>query len=103
MEKATQAEVGGHVSGQSNEPLSRPAHALDSGRVILELETNTTTGLKPEDAAQRLNKYGPNDLGKEKGVQPLQIFIAQIVNAMTMVIPEICPVYYHIEANLCSL
>jgi magnesium-transporting ATPase (P-type) len=84
MEKDTQSGIG-HVSGQANEPLSRPAHALDSERVVHELETNVTTGLTPEVAAKRLVKYGSNDLGKEKGVQPLQIFIAQIVNAMSLV------------------
>lgn len=83
-EMTTQAEAG-HVSGQSNQPLSRPAHALDSSQVIRELETDATQGLTPEVAAERLAKYGPNDLGKEKGVQPFQIFIAQILNSMTMV------------------
>ncbi len=28
---------------------------------------------------------GANDLGKEKGVQPLEILVAQVANAMTLV------------------
>ncbi len=89
--------AGHHVSGQSNEPLTRPAHALQSAQVLLELGSNSTTGLSAEAAAERLAKYGANDLGKQKGVQPLQIFIAQIVNCMTMVSIEkhrIQPVFF---------
>lgn len=77
--------VEGHVSGQSNEPLSLPAHCLPVARVAEELQAETTTGLSSDEAAARLNKYGANDLGKEKGVQPLEILVAQVVNAMTLV------------------
>lgn len=75
----------GHVSGQANEPLTRPAHALEYAQVLQELGSDSTKGLSAEEAAQRLTKFGSNDLGKEKGVQPFAIFIQQIVNAMTMV------------------
>lgn len=75
----------GHVSGQANEPLSRPAHSLSSDQLVKEIQSHATEGLSKAEAAERLAKYGLNDLGKEKGVQPLQIFIAQIVNAMTLV------------------
>ena len=81
----TQAIVDSHVSGQSNQPMSKPAHALTYGQVAQELSTNTLAGLDAEEAAERLIKYGKNDLGEEKGVQPLKIFIAQIANAMTLV------------------
>ncbi|RYP47942.1 hypothetical protein DL768_006097 [Monosporascus sp. mg162] len=78
--------VEGHVSGQANEPLSRPAHALDSLQAAAELQTDPRTGLTAEEANARLAKYGPNDLGEERGVRPLEILIAQVVNAMTMVL-----------------
>lgn len=79
--------TGGHISGQSNEPFSHPAHALSFNEVARQLQTNTTTGLSADEAAQRLIKYGPNNLGKDKGVQPLQILIAQVANAMSAVSP----------------
>ncbi|KAH7016873.1 calcium-transporting ATPase [Ilyonectria destructans] len=77
---------GDHISGQSNVPISRPAHALSAEQVTEELQTNAVTGLSPEEAIERLAKYDSNELEKEKGVQPLQIFIAQIVNAMTLIL-----------------
>ncbi|SPN99231.1 probable Na+-transporting ATPase ENA-1 (sodium P-type ATPase ENA-1) [Cephalotrichum gorgonifer] len=76
----------GHVSGQSNKPLSLPAHALTFQKVEEELGTNTLNGLSPDAAAGRLAEYGPNELGDAEGVQPLRIVIAQIANAMTMVL-----------------
>ena len=75
----------GHVSGQSNKPLSRPPHALSAEQVIQELNVDATRGLEAGDAAARRGEYGANELHEEKGVQPLKIFIEQIFNAMTMV------------------
>ncbi|KAL2194237.1 hypothetical protein P885DRAFT_43374 [Corynascus similis CBS 632.67] len=77
---------GGHVSGQSNRPLSRPAHALTYDQVAAELDADILSGLSANDVKVRLEQYGKNDLGEEEGVQPLKIVIAQIANAMTMVL-----------------
>ncbi|KAL2260907.1 hypothetical protein VTK26DRAFT_4960 [Humicola hyalothermophila] len=79
-------DAAGHVSGQGNKQLSLPAHCLSSAQVAQELQTDVLAGLTSEEAAARLVKYGANDLGKEKGVQPLQILIAQVANAMTLVL-----------------
>lgn len=75
----------GHVSGQSNKPMSLPAHALTYQQVEEELKSNSLNGISPEDAAARLAEFGKNDLGEAEGVQPLRIIVAQIANAMTMV------------------
>ncbi|KAL0943175.1 sodium p-type [Colletotrichum truncatum] len=75
-----------HVSGQSNKPMSRPAHALTTEEVVQELRANTDDGLTPEEAKARLDEYGRNEFGADKGVQPLKIFIGQIANAMTLVL-----------------
>lgn len=74
-----------HVSGQSNKPMSRPAHALATEQVVQELRANPDDGLSPEDAKTRLEEYGRNEFGADKGVQPVKIFIGQIANAMTLV------------------
>lgn len=74
-----------HVSGQSNRPLSRPAHALTHEQLAAELEADVLSGLTTQEATARLEQYGANDLGEEDGVQPLKIVLAQIANAMTMV------------------
>ncbi|KAF5010081.1 hypothetical protein FDECE_3747 [Fusarium decemcellulare] len=82
----TSADMEGHVSGQSNKPLSRPAHALPTDSVVRELNSNPVVGLTAAEAALRLSEYGPNDLGEEEGVKPIKIFIAQVCNCMTLVL-----------------
>jgi Na+-exporting ATPase len=74
-----------HVSGQSNRPLSKPAHALPYEDVARELNTEPLNGLDRDEAARRLGTFGKNELGEAEGVQPFKIIIAQIANAMTMV------------------
>ncbi|KAK2594709.1 hypothetical protein QQS21_007559 [Conoideocrella luteorostrata] len=78
--------LAGHVSGQSNKPLSRPAHSLSSDEVLHELHATPSRGLTGHDAAARLIEYGPNELKERKGVKPVKIFIEQIFNAMTLVL-----------------
>ncbi|GJC85473.1 sodium transport ATPase 5 [Colletotrichum liriopes] len=75
-----------HVSGQSNKPLSQPAHALTFQQLAEELRANTDHGLSAADAKTRLEEYGHNDLGEAEGVQPFKIIVAQVANAMTMVL-----------------
>lgn len=77
-----------HVSGQSNKPLSRPPHALTAEQVLDELSSNVATGLNPEEEGRRLGEYGPNELERSKGVQPLKVLAEQIFNAMTLVSPS---------------
>lgn len=75
-----------HASGQSNEPMSKPAHALSIQQIVDELDANTLDGLSEAEANIRLEKYGKNDLGEAEGAQPIKIIIAQIANAMTLVL-----------------
>ncbi|KAJ6446894.1 calcium-transporting ATPase 3 [Purpureocillium lavendulum] len=75
-----------HVSGQSNKPISRPAHSLTSDDVVRELQVDPARGLSPDDASRRLAEVGRNELKKQKGVQPLAILLEQIFNAMTLVL-----------------
>ncbi|TDZ48253.1 Sodium transport ATPase 2 [Colletotrichum trifolii] len=85
--KSPEAEaMANHVSGQSNKPMTRPAHALATHDLVQELRANPDDGLTPEEAKARLDEYGRNEFGAEKGVQPLKIFIGQIANAMTLVL-----------------
>lgn len=74
-----------HVSGQANKPLSRPPHALTIEQVVEELKANPEDGLTDGDAKTRLEEYGKNQFGEEKGVQPIKILVAQVANAMTLV------------------
>jgi len=74
-----------HVSGQSNKPLSRPAHSLTFQQLAAELNADTLSGLSPAEAKKRFEEFGANELGEAEGVQPIKIVIAQVANAMTMV------------------
>ena len=74
-----------HVSGQSNKPMSAPAHALTYQQVAEELAADINIGLRSDDAEKRVEEYGRNEFGEQEGVQPVKIFIGQIANALTMV------------------
>ncbi|KAK3900583.1 sodium transport ATPase [Staphylotrichum tortipilum] len=86
MAKDGSPSLGAHVSGQSNQPLTRPAHALAHDQVARELDADVLSGLTAHEARARLERFGRNDLGEEEGVQPLKIVVAQIANAMTLVL-----------------
>jgi Na+-exporting ATPase len=74
-----------HKSGQANEPLSKPAHALPWKHVVDEINCNAEDGLTNSEAKSRLEKHGPNELGDDGGVQPGKILLRQVANAMTLV------------------
>ncbi|KAF3008599.1 hypothetical protein E8E13_007740 [Curvularia kusanoi] len=76
----------GHVSGQANKPLSLPPHSLTLAQVVDELSTDTWSGLDDAEAKRRLEEYGANDLGETAAVSPIKILIAQVANAMTLVL-----------------
>ncbi|KAK7043242.1 P-type ATPase [Paramarasmius palmivorus] len=86
MGRKKQPSLEGHISGQANKPLSRPAHALPYTKVIEEVGCNPEDGLTNAEAKTRLQEYGSNDLGEDEGVQPGKILIRQIANAMTIVL-----------------
>ncbi|KAI1130152.1 potassium/sodium efflux P-type ATPase [Nemania abortiva] len=78
--------VGKDASGQVNTHMSRPAHALTYEQVIEELGGDAINGLSSSVAEQRLEELGRNVLGESEGVSPFKIIIAQIANAMTLVL-----------------
>jgi P-type Na+/K+ transporter len=80
-------QLASHVSGQSNNPLSAPAHALTHANLAEELQVDPLSGLTADEAASRLERYGRNELGEAEGPQPLKIIAAQVANAMTLVRP----------------
>jgi hypothetical protein len=75
-----------HISGQSNQPLSLPAHTLRWDLVVSELQTDTEDGLTTAEATRRLEQHGRNALGDGGGVSRIKILIRQVANAMTLVL-----------------
>ncbi|KAI6995124.1 Na(+)/Li(+)-exporting P-type ATPase, partial [Hortaea werneckii] len=86
MGKQPEAGLENHVSGQSNKPLTAPAHALPWKTVAEELKTDTDIGLTGNETKSRLEEYGKNELGETGGVNPGKILLRQIANAMTLVL-----------------
>jgi len=98
MGKKKSATLEGHVSGQANKPLSLPAHSLTLEQVVDELKTETWSGLDDAEAKRRLEEYGPNELGEAEGVSVVKILIAQVANAMTLVLILAMAVSYGIQS-----
>jgi len=92
------ATLEGHKSGQSNDPLTKPAHALTFQQVIEETKCNPDDGLTTAEAKQRLDKYGNNDLGEDGGVSAPKILLRQVANAMTMILIAAMAVSFAIES-----
>lgn len=80
-----QPSLEGHKSGQANEPLTKPAHALTFNEVVEQTKCNPDDGLTTAEAKSRLEKHGNNDLGEDGGVSPAKILLRQVANAMTLV------------------
>lgn len=80
-----QPTIEGHKSGQANDPLSKPAHALAFQQVVEESGCNPDDGLTTSEAKKRLEKHGSNDLGEDGGVSAPKILLRQVANAMTLV------------------
>jgi P-type Na+/K+ transporter len=83
--KEIQAKLDAHHSGQSNEPISGPAHTLSFDDVVAQLNSSAIDGLTPDEAKKRLEQYGKNELDNGPGVNPVRILIRQIANAMMLV------------------
>lgn len=83
--KEFQAKLDAHKSGQSNEPISAPAHTLAFDEVCQQLKSSKMDGLSPEEAKKRLEQYGKNELDNAGGVNPVKILVRQIANAMMLV------------------
>ena len=83
--KEIQEKLKNHQSGQSNEPISGPAHSLSFEDTLSQLKSSAEEGLTPEEAKKRLEQYGKNELDNAGGVNPAKILVRQIANAMMLV------------------
>ena len=62
------------------------AYSKTIEQVTNELKTDIEKGLSSEEAAKRLEKYGPNTLGEEKKVPLWKKFLAQFADAMVIIL-----------------
>ncbi|KAL6232057.1 hypothetical protein BDW75DRAFT_218556 [Aspergillus navahoensis] len=78
------AEPGGVRPGHA--ALSQPAYCLPFDVVLKELGTKVDEGLTKDEAAHRLQQYGPNQLDEGEGVSVVKILVRQVANAMMLVL-----------------
>src|SRR5699024_5444757 len=62
------------------------SYRQSSDEVIEKLGSNAKTGLSSDEAAKRLEKYGPNEIQKGEHTSLLQKFIAQFKDFMIIVL-----------------
>ncbi|WP_337885431.1 cation-translocating P-type ATPase [Fischerella thermalis] len=61
-------------------------HSLEVDKAIELLSTNADTGLSPQEAQQRLEQYGPNELEETGGRSPWEILFDQFKNIMLLML-----------------
>ncbi len=76
-----------------NKPISQPEsqpqeswHALTSEQIIRQLATPPETGLTSEEAARRLESYGPNQLTEAPGITFWQMLLDQFNNFVVIML-----------------
>ena len=60
-------------------------HSMEVEEAIRELNANET-GLSQEEAQKRLQKFGPNELKKEKGTSPIKLFVEQFMDILIVIL-----------------
>jgi Ca2+-transporting ATPase len=68
-----------------DENMTKPSHAINPQEAMQELNV-TEKGLTTQEAKQRLTKYGPNELTKEKGTSPLKLFLGQFTDILMIIL-----------------
>ncbi|KAL4973931.1 hypothetical protein BDW66DRAFT_140998 [Aspergillus desertorum] len=84
MAREKTADPGGVRPGHA--ALSQPAYCLPFDVVLKELGTKVDEGLTKEEAARRLQQYGPNQLDEGEGVSVVKVLVRQVANAMMLVL-----------------
>jgi magnesium-transporting ATPase (P-type) len=67
-------------------PAGRDWHALSTDEALAALESDARRGLSSDEAAARLETYGPNRLPEEPGQSPLIRFLKQFHNILIYVL-----------------
>ncbi|HJX02232.1 MAG TPA: cation-translocating P-type ATPase [Candidatus Bathyarchaeia archaeon] len=65
--------------------MAKPWHAMEVEEVHRELGVGQK-GLSQEEAKNRLQQYGPNELKKEKGTSPIKMFLEQFADILMIIL-----------------
>jgi Ca2+-transporting ATPase len=63
-----------------------PAHARDGADVLAQLDVDPDTGLSPDEAARRRERFGPNVLAEEAGRPAWKAFLDQFRNFLIIIL-----------------
>ena len=74
------------TAANSNTAAEVAWHAISVDEVVKRLATNTGKGLDTAEAANRLQKFGPNRLPEGKKRGPLMRFLSQFNNILVYVL-----------------
>lgn len=61
-------------------------HTLDAGQVLAQFGTDMARGLSTDEAARRLEKYGPNALAESRKKTLIQVFLEQFQDLMVIIL-----------------
>jgi hypothetical protein len=81
------------------EAIEKPScpHTLSAQHVAELFKSDTENGLSSEEAASRLTRDGPNTIKGAKGLSLWQIFLAQVANALTVVLIAVAALSFAIS------
>ena len=65
--------------------LSNASHAKEIEEILSDLDTKEY-GLSQDEARARLQKFGLNELEKEKGKSPVKLFLEQFKNILVVIL-----------------
>ena len=63
-----------------------PWHALEVEDALKELQVKENEGMTQQEAQARLEKYGPNELKKERGKSPIKLFLRQFKGVLMIIL-----------------
>lgn len=63
-----------------------PWHSLDVSAALANLSSNPDRGLSHAEAAERLNRFGPNELAQEERASALAMFLWQFKNILILIV-----------------
>lgn len=64
----------------------RDAHSKSIEEVVIDLQTNLEQGLETQEAQERLEKFGANELTAEERASPVTLFFAQFKNTLIVIL-----------------
>lgn len=87
------------IGGYLDEAIEKPvlAHTLPADKVAENLGSHIDHGISSEEAAARLTRDGPNSIKGAKGPSLWEIFLAQVANALTLVLIAVAALSFAIS------